>query len=129
MSGEASMQNGAPVVVTVADEFVLESAEPAEQMRELLRAGRCRMVLDLRQAAYVSAIGLGLVADALKQARHAGGDVKIVVGRPELRRIFELGELSGLLEFYEDVESARRAFADSVGEVERTLLWQQFSHE
>ena len=129
MSREQSGQNGAPVVVSVADELVLESAEAAEQLRELLNAGAHRIVLDLRQASYVSAIGLGVVADAVKQARRVGGDVKIAVSRPELRRVFDLGELDPLLEFYDDVESARQAFGDNVGEVERTLLWQQFNDE
>jgi len=129
MSREQSGQNGAPVVVSVADELVLESAEPAEQLRELLSAGARRIVLDLSQASYVSAIGLGIVADAVKQARRVGGDVKIVASRPELRRVFDLGELDALLEFYDDVESACQAFADCVGEVERTLLWQQFNDE
>ncbi len=129
MSREQSRRNGAPVVVSVADELVLESAEPAEQLRELLNAGAHRIVLDLRQASYVSAIGLGVVADAVKQARRVGGDVKIAVSRPELRRVFDVGELGPLLEFYDDVESARQAFGDNVGEVERTLLWQQFNDE
>jgi len=129
MNREPSGQNGAPVVVTVADELVLESAEPAEQLRELLKAGMHRIVIDLREASYVSAIGLGVVADAVKQARRVGGDVKIVTGRPELRRVFDLGGLDALLEFHDDVESACQAFADSVGEVERTLLWQQFNDE
>lgn len=129
MSWEPSGQNGAPVVVTVADELVLESAEPAEQLQELLKAGARRIVLDLREASYVSAIGLGIVADAVRQARRAGGDVKIVASRPALRRIFDLGELDSLLEFYDDVESARQAFADCVGEVERTLLWRQFNDD
>ncbi len=129
MSREQSGQNGAPVVVSVADELVLESAEPAEQLRELLSAGARRIVLDLSQASYVSAIGLGIVADAVKQARRVGGDVKIVASRPELRRVFDLGELDALLEFYDDAESACQAFADCVGEVERTLLWQQFNDE
>ena len=72
MNREPSGQNGAPVVVTVADELVLESAEPAEQLRELLKAGMHRIVIDLREASYVSAIGLGVVADAVKQARRVG---------------------------------------------------------
>jgi anti-anti-sigma factor len=129
MSLNASGYERQPVVVTAADELVLDSAEAMEQLRELLRAGRCRVVFDVRQARYVSGIGLGLVADAAKQARREGGDVKLVVRRPEVRRVFELGELDSLLEFYEDVESACDAFGDCVGEVERALLWRQFSDE
>jgi anti-sigma B factor antagonist len=129
MSREARRYEKDPVVVTAADELVLDSAEPAEQLHELLGAGRCRIVLDLRQARYVSAIGLGLVADAAKQARRSGGDVKLVARGPEVRRLFELGGLDSLLEFYDDVESARNAFAECVGEVERTLLWRQFGDE
>ncbi len=129
MNRSALGHDDKPVVVAVVDELVFESAEPAEQLHELLRAGTCRIVLDLRQATYVSGVGLGLVADVAKQARRGGGDVKLVVHGSEVRRVFELGELDSLLEFYDDVESACNAFTDSVGEVERTLLWRQFDDE
>jgi len=129
MNGDASRHEDTAAVVTAADELVLESAEAAEQLHELLQAGRRRIVLDLRRTAYVSGVGLGIVADAAKRARHGGGDVKLVVRRPEVRRVFELGDLGSLLEFYDDVESACEAFAECIGEVERTLLWRQFGHE
>ena len=129
MSPDAPRCGSDPVVVIAADELVFDSAEPVEQLHELLGAGRCRIVFDLRQARYVSCIGLGLVAEAAKQARRQGGDVKLVACGPEVRRLFELAELDSLLEFYEDIESARNAFTECVGEVERTLLWRQFGDE
>jgi len=115
-----------PTVVTAENDLVIESGEPARQLRDVLCAGRRRIVLDLRQAMYVSGVGLGVVADAARQARQRGGDVKLVVRRPEVRRVFEMGDLGSLLEFYDDVESACEAFSDCIGEVERALLWQQF---
>ena len=129
MNGDASRREDTAAVVTAADELVLESAEAAEQLHELLQAGRRRIVLDLRRTSYISGVGLGIVADAAKRARQGGGDVKLVVRRPEVRRVFELGDLGSLLEFYDDVESACEAFAECIGEVERTLLWRQFGHE
>ena len=65
----------------------------------------------------------------MKQARRCRGDVKIVASSPALRRVFELGGLGSLVEFYDDVERASDAFAACVGEIERTLLWQQFADE
>ena len=127
MSEVRSRADDRPVVVTAADDLVFESAESAEHLRELVSAGKRRIVYDLRNATYVSGVGLGLVADAAKQARRGGGDVKLVVRRREVRRVFELGELDALFEFYEDVESARNAFTDCVGEVERTLLWKSLA--
>ena len=129
MSQEASKTGARPAVVAAGGDLVLDSCEAAEQLRELLGAGRRRIVLDLSQAAYVSGAGLGLVAAAARRARQQGGDLKLVVRSPEVRRVFELGGLGPLLEFYQDVESASAAFSDSVGEVERTLLWQQFNDE
>jgi anti-anti-sigma factor len=115
--------------VPVHDELVFDTAEPVEQLRELLGAGRTRIVLDMRQARFVSGIGLGVIADAVKQARRLGGDVKIIAGSPALRRVFELGGMGALVEFYDDIEHAREAFGACVGEIERTLLWRQFADE
>ena len=126
MGRNASRDGDDPAVVTAENDLVIESGEPATQLRDVLCAGRRRIVLDLRQATYVSGVGLGVVADAARQARQRGGDVKLVVRRPEVRRVFEVGDLGSLLEFYDDVESACDAFSDCVGEVERALLWQQF---
>jgi len=118
-----------PVVVTATDDLVFESSGLAEHLYELVGAGKRRIVYDLRNATYVSGLGLGIVADAAREARRGGGDIKLVVCRPEVRRVFELGELDALFEFYEDIESARSAFADGVGAVERTLLWQSFADD
>ena len=126
MDRNASSNVDDPTVVTAENDLVIESGEPARQLRDVLCAGRRRIVLDLRQAMYVSGVGLGVVADAARQARQRGGDVKVVVRRPEVRRVFEMGDLGSLLEFYDDVESACEAFSDCIGEVERALLWQQF---
>lgn len=129
MSVVRSSADNRPVVVTTADDLVFESAESAGHLHELVSAGKRRIVYDLRNATYVSGVGLGIVADAAKEARRGGGDIKLVVRRPEVRRVFELGELDALFEFYEDVESARNAFRDCVGEVERTLLWKSFADD
>jgi len=118
----------APAVLTAVGDLVLALDETAERLHELLGSGVRCIVLDLTDAAYVSGAGLGLIAEAAKQARHHGGDVKLVVRRPEVRRVFELGGLGSLLEFYEDTESACAAFSMCVGEAERTLLWRQFSY-
>jgi anti-anti-sigma factor len=129
MSSIRSNAEDRPVVVTAGDDLVFESADSAEDLHELVSAGKRRIVYDLRNATYVSGVGLGLVADAVRQARRGGGDVKLVVRRPEIRRVFELGELDALFEFYEDLESARNAFGDCVGEVERTLLWKSLADD
>jgi len=127
MNRENFKDEARPAVLAATDDLVLESAEAARELRRLVEAGPCDIVLDLRQATYVSGIGLGLVADAAKKVRQKGGDLKLVVSRPEIRRLFKLGELDSLLEFYEDVESACAAFGPCVGEVERTLLWGPFN--
>jgi anti-sigma B factor antagonist len=129
MSTQASQDHERPVVVPVLDELVFDSSEAVEQLQELLRAGRTRLVLDMRQTRFVSGIGLGVIADAVRQARRCGGDVKVVAGTRALRRVFEVGELVAVVEFYDDVERACNAFAACVGEIERALLWRQFADE
>lgn len=129
MNIQATHHDNQAVVVPVHDELVFDTAEPVEQLRELLDARRTRIVLDMRQARFVSAIGLGVIADAARQARRCGGDVKIVASSPALRRVFDLSGLGACVEFYDDVGHAREAFGACVGEIERTLLWQQFADE
>jgi anti-sigma B factor antagonist len=66
----------------------------APQLRERLRAvtdgGASEVVVDLSDTTFVDSTALGVLLGGLKRLREASGGMRIVVARPDIRRIFEI---------------------------------------
>ena len=70
------------------------------------------LVVDLSHATFLDSMALGVLLGALKQLRARGGELRLVVPTPELRRIFELTLLD---EVFTLVRTRREAFAAVTG--------------
>lgn len=62
------------------------------RLRDIIDGGQPFVVVDLSNVRFVDAAGLGVLVAALKRARVAGGDVRLVAGS----RLARLLELTGL---------------------------------
>ena len=77
-------------VVSASGEVDVASA-PALRTRldELLEAGAARMVIDLEDVDFIDSTGLGVLVGALRRARAANGDVRLVCTNPRILKVFE----------------------------------------
>ncbi len=106
---------GDVAILAVAGPLVLERFGALKQeVRELVDAGWRKVVLDLREVAYVDSIGVAEIVRAHTMLTSRGGRLTLV-GLPE--RVRELLDLTGLLTILEhhDTEQAaldRFAHAD-----------------
>lgn len=77
-------------------------------------AGHHNVVADFREVDYTSSAGLRVLLGTLKDARSAGGDLRLAGLRPEVLNVLELAGFTNILKVFETVEDAVESF-DSGG--------------
>ena len=83
-------------------------AAPAlrKQLNDIVEGGENRIVVDLSATEFIDSSGLGALIAALKIARKAGGDLRIVAPTRQVSTVLELSNLDRVLRSYESAESA-----------------------
>ena len=84
-------------LTVVAPRGDLDMATVGEMRRTLaglIDGGQSRLVMDLGGVGYMDSSGMGALVAAMKQARAAGGDVRLCALQDDVRSIFELTRLA-----------------------------------
>jgi anti-sigma B factor antagonist len=78
-------------VLAVHGEVDLHTA-PAlrERLTSAIEAGRSRIVLDLSEVTFLDSMALGVLLGGMRRLRDRGGELRLVVAQPEIKRIFEI---------------------------------------
>lgn len=87
----------ADAVTVVAPRGDLDMATVDEVRRTLgglIDRGQSRLLMDLGGVGYIDSSGMGALVAAMKQARAAGGDVRLCALQDDVRGIFDLTRLS-----------------------------------
>jgi anti-sigma B factor antagonist len=69
------------------------------------------VVADFSEVDYTSSAGLRVLLGTLKDARSAGGDLRLAGLRPEVLNVLELAGFTNILKVFETVEDAVESFA------------------
>ncbi len=94
-------------VLTVAGELdVVGAPELREHVMTAVHEGRHRLVMDLTGVDFIDSFGLGVIVGALKRARLLGGDLRLVVPEPRIRRVFELCDLDRVFSLHANLSVA-----------------------
>jgi len=73
------------------------ASELRDRINEAIADGANALVLDLSETTFVDSMTLGVLLGAMKRLRARGGQLQLVVTRPDLRRIFEITLLDRVL--------------------------------
>ncbi len=102
-----SHQVGPWTVLTVAGELdVVGGPDLRQYIMTATQAGSSHLVLDLTGVDFIDSFGLGVLVGALKRTRLAGGDVRLVIPEPRIRRVLEVCDLDRVFHIVETVGSA-----------------------
>ena len=86
--------------------------EVRERLNDAIEAGARGLVVDLTRVTFLDSMALGVLLGALKLLRARGGELRLVVPTPELRRVFELTLLD---EVFTLARTRHEAFATVTG--------------
>lgn len=89
--------NGAVVFVVQGEADLHVAPELRDRLTRTIDEGARALVVDLSEVTFVDSMALGVLLGATKRMRAKGGHVRLVVARPEVRRIFEITLLDRVL--------------------------------
>lgn len=109
------------IVEEVIDDIVVEiinldraTISEAEDLKEKLVAkinvGYKKVIIDLTEVEFLDSTFLGVIVGTLKRVAKAGGDLKLVGFRPNVRSMFELTRLFRVFESYSELQEALKSF-------------------
>ncbi len=83
------------------------------KVRELIEAGRRKLLLDLGEVTYIDSVGLSTLVASFTSARKQGGDVKLLHLPRGVHQLLQITRLSTVFDIYDDVEKAQQSFAEA----------------
>lgn len=108
-------QNGFPALEGPHDSFVVRargrlttSSAPAlrDALAEQVRSGRTRLVLDLSDVDSIDSAVLGAMISAVKLARQADGDLRLVGSSGHVAEVLRLTQMDRVLKMCSSVDGA-----------------------
>lgn len=109
---EESPGPSARLLIVHGDADLYSAPELRERVRRAIDTGATTIVVDLSDAAVVDSTSLGVLLAAMRQLREQDGEIRLVVPRPEVRRVFEITMLDRIFALHETQEEALTALSD-----------------
>jgi anti-sigma B factor antagonist len=98
---EERVQPQTTVLDVVGDADLHSAPELRERLRSAIDDGATILVLDLSHTTLVDSTSLGVLLGAMKRLREHDGQIRLVVPRPEIRRVFEITMLDRIFPLFE----------------------------
>ena len=94
MDIDVTQSDGVTVVAPRGDLDMPTVDAVRRTLASLIDRGQSRLLIDLDGVGYIDSTGMGALVAAMKQARAAGGDVRLCALQDDVRSIFDLTRLS-----------------------------------
>jgi len=112
---EEDRPSRATAMLVLYGEADLHSApELRQRLRSTIDDGATNVVVDLSETAFLDSTSLGVLLGGMRRLREHDGQIRLVVSRPDIRRIFEITLLDRIFPLHETREQALAASADGV---------------
>jgi anti-sigma B factor antagonist len=104
---------GGVTVLTLMGRVTLgdESSELRSTIKEHLRQGKKRLVLDLADVNYIDSAGLGTLVAAYTSARNEGGDIRLASVTSKFGELLNITKLVTIFSVHDSVADAVKSFS------------------
>ena len=100
-------QVGDACVVTIAGEVDIYTSPALKNALAAATADGCTLlVVDLDRVGFIDSSGLGVLVGALRRAREAGGDMRVVSGHETVGRILRITGLDRVFSLHATLDEA-----------------------
>ena len=103
---EESPQPAVRVLAVHGDADLHSAPELRERLRGAIDEGATTLVVDLSATTLIDSTSLGVLLGGMKRLREQDGQVRVVVPRPEVRRVFEITMLDRIFSLHDTREEA-----------------------
>jgi anti-sigma B factor antagonist len=109
---EERLEGGETGVITLGGDVDLHTApQLRERLARAIDDGVRTLVVDLARVTFIDSMTLGVLLGASKRLRPRGGQLRLVVSEPSVRKIFEITLLDRVFELHESRDGALSAAA------------------
>jgi anti-sigma B factor antagonist len=92
--------------VTLGD----ESSQLRNKIKELLKEGKKRLVLDLGEVDYIDSAGLGTLVAAFTSTRNEGGEIRLASVTKRFGELLHITKLVTIFSVHDNVAAAVKSF-------------------
>ncbi len=86
-------------------------SRPVERLvRDLLKDGKSKLILDLTSVDYVDSTGIGIIVSCLTAAVRAGGGLRVAGVAERVKELMKMTRLDSVLAFYPTPSAAAEGF-------------------
>ena len=100
------------MVITLKGKLIVE--EETEQLHTCIKSVLTRdinkIILDLKNLSRISSLGIGAIMRALTIVRNADGDLRLAGLDPNVKNIFEITKLIGIIQIFDQHDQAIASF-------------------
>ena len=102
-----AQQHDEQVVIVLPEEIdVTNSRALCETLAKAISRHPAVVVADMTATTFCDSSGMGAIVAAYRQAVAAGTDLRLVIGHPAARRVFELNGIDTVISIYPDLPAA-----------------------
>jgi anti-sigma B factor antagonist len=112
---EESPQPAVRVLAVYGDADLHSAPELRERIRGAIDEGAITVVVDLSATTLIDSTSLGVLLGGMKRLREQDGQIRLVVPRPEVRRVFEITLLDRVFPLHDTQEEALAEPSDQAG--------------
>lgn len=107
---KSSVQGDFAVVEAAGKIDAQTSAQLNDAIKANIGAGKAKVILDMKQVSYISSAGIGVLVANLKEAKGAGGGIRLVGVQKTVRDVFDLLRFTMLFPMVDSLPDAMKDF-------------------